>query len=166
MAARKTEKPARQTLGTATGQCLCGTVALNIDVPAFWAWHDHSTETQIAHGAACATYVGCWRKKVRIVKGAEAMTQYTGPDGKTTRSFCKICGTPVMMARAHSPKMVNLPRALFAGRTGREPRYHAGFAQSPEWAYRQEALRPLKGYPGVLVTRSTRAKPVEANPFD
>lgn len=166
MTPRAETTPPRQDKEVATGQCLCGQVVLEIDMPAFWAWHDHSRETQIAHGSACATYIGCWRRKVRIVKGVDAIAEYAGPNAKTTRSFCKMCGTPLMYARSHSPKMVNLPRALFPGRTGREPRYHVGFAQSPEWAYKQEALKPLKGYPGVLVARSIRAKAVEKNPFD
>ena len=52
--------------------------------------------------------------------------------------------------------MVNIPRALFDGRTGREPHYHIAVAESPEWAYRQETLRPLKGYPGVMWTGARR----------
>ena len=55
--------------GTATGQCLCGKVAFEIDVPARWAWHDHSAASRRAHGAAYATYVGSWRKRFRITKG-------------------------------------------------------------------------------------------------
>ena len=27
-----------------SGRCLCGAVELEIDFPAFWAWHDHSAE--------------------------------------------------------------------------------------------------------------------------
>src|SRR6185295_4026053 len=46
----------------AAGQCLCGKVAFEIDVPARWAWHDHSLSSRRAHGAAYATYVGSWRK--------------------------------------------------------------------------------------------------------
>jgi hypothetical protein len=148
-----------------SGQCLCGAVKIEIDIPAFWAWHDHSKETQIAHGSACATYVGCWRRKVRIVKGADAVAAHTTTETKTTRSFCKHCGTPLMVARSRDGKMVNLPRALFSGRTGREPRYHVGVAESPEWAYRQEPLKPLKGYPGVLVVRSTRTKAADHDPI-
>jgi hypothetical protein len=34
------------------GQCLCGTVRFEIDAPAFWAWHDHTRATRMAHGAA------------------------------------------------------------------------------------------------------------------
>jgi len=41
------------------GRCLCGAVELEIDFPAFWAWHDHSAASRRAHGAAYATYVGC-----------------------------------------------------------------------------------------------------------
>jgi hypothetical protein len=54
--------------------------------------------------------------------------------------------------------MVNIPRALFEGRTGREPRYHRHIEESPDWAYRQESLGPLKGYPGVLIERPRRRK--------
>ncbi len=58
----------------------------------------------------------------------------------------------------HAPKMVNLPRALFDTRTGREPRYHLSIEDAPEWAYRGEPLASLKGYPGVLQERPRRKK--------
>lgn len=151
---------------TSPAHCLCGAVEIEIGVPAFWAWHDWSRATQVAHGAAYATYVGCWRKKLRVVKGADAIATFAPKDGKSERSFCKHCGTPLFYTRNRAAKMINIPRALFAGRTGREPRYHVGFADAPEWAYAQEPLKPLKGYPGVLVVRNTRAKQREANPFD
>jgi hypothetical protein len=48
---------------------------------------------------------------------------------------------------------VNIPRALFETRTGREPRYHLHIEEAPEWAYRGEKLAPLKGYPRVLWQR-------------
>ena len=51
--------------GIAAGQCVCGAVRVEIGVPAFWAWHDHSRASRRAHGAAYATYVGCWRSRVR-----------------------------------------------------------------------------------------------------
>ena len=50
--------------GIASGQCLCGKVCFEIDVPARWAWHDHSPASRRAHGAAYATYVGSWRKRL------------------------------------------------------------------------------------------------------
>ena len=61
--------------GIASGQCLCGKVAFEIDVPARWAWHDHSPASRRAHGAAYATYVGSWRKRFRVTKGKTAIAQ-------------------------------------------------------------------------------------------
>ncbi len=51
-----------------SGRCLCGAVEIEIDFPAFWAWHDHSAASRRVHGAAYATYVGCWRKHARVAK--------------------------------------------------------------------------------------------------
>src|SRR5438309_1710602 len=68
------EAPAKRKAVTVAkpvaGRCLCGAVCFEIDFPARWAWHDHSAASRRAHGAACATYVGSWRKRFRFTKGA------------------------------------------------------------------------------------------------
>ncbi len=141
---------------TAQAECLCRAVKLEIDFPAFWAWHDHSPASRRAHGAAYATYVGSWRSRFRVTAGASNITHYEDAETHTVRHFCSRCGTPVYYERGHSPKMVNIPRALFLTRIGREPRYHIGIEDSPDWAYFGESLGPLKGYPGVVWNRGKR----------
>jgi hypothetical protein len=143
--------------GIARGRCVCGKIEVEIGVPARWAWHDHSARSRRAHGAACATYVGSWRSRFRIAKGAASLGRFEDEAGDV-RSFCRGCGTPVAYERKRSPQMVNLPRALFDSGTGREPLYHVAFEDSPEWAYRGEALKPLKGFPGVLWTGPKRRR--------
>ena len=138
--------------GLASGRCLCGKVQVEITIPAFWAWHDHSRASRRAHGAAYATYVGCWRSRFRVTKGEKLLARFKDETTGDTRAFCSRCGTPVAYSRARSSKMVNIPRALFDERTGREALYHLAIDDSPEWAYRCEKLRPLKGYPGVMWT--------------
>ena len=156
-------KPAKAF--TATGACICGAVRIEIDVPAFWAWHDHSKASQRARGCAYATYVGCWRSKVRVVKGARSIARFEDKASRSVRSFCRKCGTPLLYERAHAHRMVNLPRALFESGTGREPRYHIRIEDSPEWEYRGAKLSPLKGYPGVLCERAKkRARAAEVFP--
>jgi hypothetical protein len=153
------------TASTTKGVCVCGTVRIEIDVPAFWAWHDHSRASQHAQGCAYATYVGCWRSKVRVLRGARSITRFEDKTSRTVRSFCKRCGTPLLYERAHSPKMVNIPRALFESGTGREPRYHIRIEDAPEWEYRGAKLSPLKAYPGVLCERGKkRPRAVDAFP--
>ena len=85
----------------AAGQCLCGKVAFEIDVPARWAWHDHSPSSRRAHGAAYATYVGSWRKRFRITKGKTSLARYEDKATKTVRSFCSTAARrSPMSARA------------------------------------------------------------------
>lgn len=93
----------------------------------------------------------------RIAKGATAITRFKDEAGDV-RGFCANCGTPVSYERKRSPQMVNLPRALFDSGTGREPLYHIALEDSPEWAWRGEALKPLKGFPGVLWTGPKRRR--------
>ena len=152
-------KPSHRSRQVASGQCLCGKVAFEIDVPARWAWHDHSAASRRAHGAAYATYVGSWRKRFRITKGKTAIARYedkaaTRPCAASARTAARRCSTNA----PRSPHMVNIPRALFSGRTGRQPLYHIAIEELQEWAYTGEPLVPLKGFPGVVWQRSKKKK--------
>ena len=149
---------------TVAGRCLCGAFKFEIDYPAFWAWHDHSAASRRAHGAAYATYIGTWRKRFRVIAGEDAIARYEDPQTSAARSFCSRCGTPLIYQRA-GKKMINIPRALFDSRTGRQPLYHIGFDERPEWAYAQEPLVPLKGYPGVLWNRGKKRRRSDEPPL-
>jgi len=151
-------KPPRPPAECASGHCLCGAVRLEIDVPARWAWHDHSPASRRAHGAAYATYVGSYCSRFRITQGAEAITSFVDEASGTVRSFCARCGTPLTYERPRAPTMVNIPRALFDTRTGREPRYHIAIDELRDWAYTGAPLAPLKGFPGVVWERPRRRK--------
>src|SRR5262245_13708375 len=96
---RKIDKSA----ATVHGRCACGSVRLEIDYPAFWAWHDHSRATQHAHGAAYATYVGVWRSRFRFTRGDDHIVRFEDKARQTARSFCTTCGTPLLYERSHSP---------------------------------------------------------------
>jgi hypothetical protein len=137
-------------------------VEIEIDVPAVWAWHDHSAASRRAQGAAYATYVGVWRSRFRIIKGEAGITRFEEAATGAVRNFCARCGSPLFYERARAPKMVNIPRALFDGRTGREPRYHIAIQELQEWTYVGETLAPLKGFPGVVWERPRRRKRVQA----
>jgi hypothetical protein len=143
---------------TAEGACACGAVRLEIVVPAVWAWHDHSEASRRAQGTAYATYVGSWKSKFRVLEGEAHITRYRDPELGTVRGFCARCGTPLTYERPRSPQIVNIPRGVFTGRTGRETRYHMFLGEAADWTYLGEPLAPLKGYPGVMWERPKRKK--------
>ncbi|MGH7017486.1 MAG: GFA family protein [Caulobacteraceae bacterium] len=156
----------RRSNEQAQAACLCGAVRLEMDVPAVWAWHDHGRAAQRAQGCAYATYVGSWKSRLRILTGEKALGRFSDPSSGWTRSFCTVCGTPVFAEHARAKAMVNIPRALFSTRTGREPRYHLRRGESPDWAYQGESLKPLKGYPGVLWTGPRPSRKLGLPPLD
>ncbi len=158
---KSTPRARKASLPQVTAHCLCGAVEMEIAFPAFWAWHDHSAASRRAHGAAYATYVGVWKSRFRIKKGETLVTRYEDKAAGRVRYFCSRCGSPLSYERAHSPKMINIPRALFDGRTGREPLYHIAIEELQEWTYTGEKLGPLKGYPGVVWARRKGRKKVE-----
>jgi hypothetical protein len=164
---RKPAKPAKKrTLAHvqwAAGACRCGAVRFEIMVPALWAWHDHSAATRATTGAAAMCWVGSWKKRFRLLDGEDEVTRYEEPG--TARSFCRRCGTPLFYERDRSAHVINIPRALFTSRVGREPRYHAGLKDMPDWAYNGEPLAPLKGYPGIMIERKSKKKPVPEGMF-
>jgi hypothetical protein len=135
-------------------QCLCGAVQFEMEYHAFWAWHDHSRASRLAHGAVYETYVGTWRKRFRITAGEREINR--GEQTGAVRSFCRCCGTPLVCERTHSRHMINIQRTLFQSRTGRQPIYHIAIEEMQDWAYAGEPLVPLKGYPGVLWKRRRR----------
>ena len=148
-----------------TGQCLCGAVQFEMEYPAFWAWHDHSRASRLAHGAVYATYVGTWRKRFRITAGEREINRFEEKETGAVRSFCRRCGTPLIYERTHSRHMINIPRALFQSRTGRQPIYHIAIEEMQDWAYAGEQLVPLKGYPGVFWKRSKKKSRVQEARF-
>src|ERR1700729_1573247 len=124
---------AKRDVVTAEGACICGAVRVEIVVPAVWAWHDHSAASRHAQGCAYATYVGSWKSRFEILEGAEHLTRYEDAAGGAARPSGARGGTPVLYERPPSPKMVNIPRALFSQRPGREPRYHMFLSEAADW---------------------------------
>lgn len=157
MALMRDPKPKRLPV-KAQAQCACGDVAVEISVPAQWAWHDHSAASRRAHGAAYATYVGSWKSRFAFVRGEDCLTRYEEPDTGAVRSFCSRCGTPILYERKGATNNINIPRALFTSGVGREPRYHLAIDQLQEWTYLGEKLGPLKGFPGVVWTGARRKR--------
>ena len=109
--------------------------------------------------------VGVWKKRFRLLKGEALIARFEDNSNGSVRNFCSACGTPLYYERARSKHMINIPRALFESRTGRQPIYHIGIEELQEWAYTGGPLTPLKGFPGVVWNRSAKKKRADDDPF-
>jgi hypothetical protein len=82
--AARLPRPKKAAPERAEGRCVCGAVRLEIDVPAVWAWHDHSARSRHAQGCAYATYLGSWRSRFRILEGEESIARFEDKDARTS----------------------------------------------------------------------------------
>ena len=87
MSAARGGKAAKASAVQAEGRCVCGAVRFEIDVPAVWAWHDHSPRSRHAQGCAYATYVGSWKSRFRLLEGDDSVSRYEDAAAGTARSF-------------------------------------------------------------------------------
>jgi len=144
------------------GSCRCGAVHFAVDSHTPYPY-------QRCYCSICRKSAGGGGYAINImgvadtleVEGMRAIRKWHAPIGRrigaAERSFCRHCGTPLIYERPPK-KMINIPRALFESRTGRQPIYHIGIDEAQDWAYGGERLVPLKGYPGVVWTRPVRKK--------
>ena len=142
------KKPSTST-AVAAARCLCGAVEIEIGVPARWAWHDHSFASRRAHGAAYATYVGCWRSRFHVIKGQSDITAFRDAETATVRNFCARCGTPLYSEAAVRPGF-RVMRVGTLDEPGRlRPETAIWTRSAPAWACHDPALpgHPDQGPP-------------------
>ena len=72
--------------------------------------------------------------------GEDEITRYEDRKTGAARSFCRRCGTPLIYQRA-GKKMINIPRALFLSRTGRQPVHPAAALEFADFDQRGEEVR-------------------------
>lgn len=102
----RTEQPSAMQ---AQGHCICGAVRFEIDVPAVWAWYDHSEASRRAQGCAYVTDAGSRKSRFRVLEGADCLRRYEDAEAGTALSFCICCGEPVIYERHRSPRYVSIP---------------------------------------------------------
>jgi len=132
------------------GQCLCGAVRFEIDFPAFWAWHDHSRASRLVHGAAYATYVGTWRKRIRITAGEDEIARYEDkPAGIRAAASARQDAFP----RVHGNRR---HRGVAAGDEGGNDRFESALcAVRPPCRWSQKCDRQMRTQRGLCALKRT-----------
>ena len=137
---------AAKPIGIATGQCLCGKVAFEIDTPARWAWHDHSAASRRAHGAAYATYIGDLYQKNLLVQGRHRVRGERADLGGIRCPVLTVVADPGRHAVSHRPALAPLVSgaalvATICLYTGAHTLYYGSW---------RDALAPLGGGAALL----------------
>jgi hypothetical protein len=117
------------------GQCLCGAVTFEIDVP-----DDHLGETRFcycrecrrANGSMFSSNVPVPKDRYRMTAGQDNVTEYKSSPG-TVRAFCTTRGSPVYAHTDQAPDMIRIRLGTLDEPAKATPIAHAWVSEKPEW---------------------------------
>ena len=80
------------------GNCLCGSVAYEVDADPGPIVHCHCRTCRKTHGSAFSTVTNVPRDRFRWIRGEGLLKGFESSPGKT-RYFCTQCGSHIVAAR-------------------------------------------------------------------
>jgi hypothetical protein len=132
-----------------TGQCLCGSVRFEVELPSIWCAHCHCGMCRRAHGAAFVTWVGFSRDRVRVVAGDQLGRYQSSPPA--TRSFCRQCGSPLFFESERWADQIHVALASLDGPIDRPPAAHVFYSDRALWFEATDELPRRGGATGTEV---------------
>ncbi len=87
-----------------------------------------------AQGAGFVTWVGVAADGFRLEAGADVLSRYRS-SATATRSFCRLCGSPLFFESAHWPGEIHVTLASLDSSAGLEPTAHAYWNSRADWAH-------------------------------
>jgi len=113
-------------------RCLCRGIAFGIQAPIITCSHCHCDSCRRAHSAAFVTWSSFRKDQVSLSKGAELLRRFESSSG-VFRSFCGVCGSPLIYESESEGDIVYLPTACFESSIGSEPVRHVSVEEKAPW---------------------------------
>ena len=128
------------------GQCLCGKVTYQIDVP-----DDHLGETNYcycaecrrANGTAFSANVAVPSSSYTLLTGQDLITEYESSPGNH-RAFCSVCGSPVHGKKGSEPDHVRVRLGGLDETAKAKPNAHVWTSEKPNWHNIEGYLKRFK----------------------
>ena len=115
-----------------TGGCLCGAVRFEIRGGIRNVIYCHCSQCRKAQGSAFATNGIVNAAEFRIVSGEELLTGYEATPGQT-KSFCSICGSPIMSRSVSKPDQVRVRLGTVESDIDERPGAHIFVTSKANW---------------------------------
>ena len=144
--------------GTVSGNCFCGRVCYEIDLPTKFCGHCHCSMCRRPHGASYVTWVGVPPHQFRITSGADCLKTFASSE-QGRRQFCDTCGTQLFcwheQERGSLPTMIDVTLASLVGEIDRRPEKHIYWDSRASWTVVNDDLPKLGGETGLEPLHNT-----------
>lgn len=128
------------------GSCLCGAVRYEIDGPVGTPENCHCGMCRKAHGAAFSTNAVVATDALRVVAGADKLTQYASSPNRL-KAFCSQCGSQLFIRRTNRPELTVVTLGTLDDDPGVRPTRHVFTASKAPWHAPDAALPAFEVYP-------------------
>ena len=115
-----------------TGGCHCGRVAYEVHGKLGAVTLCHCETCRKVSGGPFVAAAPARSKYFRVVRGADAITEYESSPGKV-RAFCRFCGSPLYSHRAADPDTYRLRLGSVDGDPERRPAAHIFVGEKAPW---------------------------------
>jgi hypothetical protein len=113
------------------GSCLCGNVSFEVqgDFDSFYLCHCHHCQKDT--GSAHAANLFSRSAKLIWLSGSDAVTSYTLPDTRHSKSFCKVCGSA--MPSTQNAGLLVVPAGCLDSKITMAPTAHLFTSSKASW---------------------------------
>ena len=127
------------------GGCMCGAVRFEIHGPIENIVYCHCSQCRKLQGSAFATNGRVDSDKFKIVSGQDQLTGYEMVPG-LIKSFCKICGSPIMGQYASKPEYVRIRLGTIESEISETPSAHIFATSKAGWDRICDDLPQYEGF--------------------
>ncbi len=128
------------------GGCFCGATTFEIELPTLFCGHCHCSMCRRPHGAGFVTWTAVPIEQFSVTSGEQHVQRFQSTE-KTTRGFCKICGS--QMFCQSEPGIMNVTLATLRDKIDREPEAHYFFDSRADWTVVNDDLPKFGGESGT-----------------
>ncbi|WP_368497304.1 GFA family protein [Marinobacter sp. 2_MG-2023] len=127
------------------GSCLCGTVSFEVkgDFDSFYLCHCQHCQKDTGSGHAANLF--SQSAKLVWLSGAGAVTSFTLPGSRHTKSFCKLCGSA--LPNTQIPGLLVVPAGCLDTEISMEPTAHIFSSSKAVWDGELGEVPEFEGLP-------------------
>lgn len=114
------------------GGCLCGGIRYEINGPIGSAVYCHCSMCRKPHGTAFRARLAVPQTSFRFVQGENLLVEYRS-SGNTVRTFCRVCGSPMVNVWDREPGNYGLAMGSLDDDPGVRPWCHIFVGSKAPW---------------------------------
>ena len=119
-------------MATLSGECLCGGIRYRYSGRLGAVVPCHCSRCRRWHGSAFRTRVVARREAFRWLAGEALLARYESTP-RTTKTFCRTCGSSLVTFYTDRPDIIGLPLGGVVGDLGPRPAFHIFVGSKTPW---------------------------------